>query len=120
MLSGRLRECRERCAMTQNEAAGRLGITRQAYNNYEVGRRVPPAAMLSRLAAMYKVSTDYLLGRETAPPPVNGDDELTGLLEELKSRDDMRMLFKLARNATREDVLTAIRIIEALRSRQGD
>ena len=41
--------------------------------------------------------------------------ELVALLEDLRTRDDMRMLFKLAHGATPEDVAQAVKIIEALR-----
>jgi hypothetical protein len=37
------------------------------------------------------------------------------LLTELRDRPEMRMLFKLAKGATREDVEQAVKIIEALR-----
>ena len=43
------------------------------------------------------------------------DAELAALLEDLRSRPDMRMLFKLAHDATPEDVRQAVKIIEALR-----
>lgn len=48
-------------------------------------------------------------------PLVNEDEELTDYLEELKNRSEMRILFKLAKGATKEDVEQAVKIIEALR-----
>lgn len=42
------------------------------------------------------------------------DLELQEYLEELKNRSEMRMLFKLAKGATKEDVEKAVKIIEAL------
>ena len=46
---------------------------------------------------------------------VNGDAELNEYLEELKNREECRMLFSLAKGATKEDVMRAVAIIEALR-----
>lgn len=43
------------------------------------------------------------------------NDELSAMLEDLRSREDMRMLFKLAKGASPEDVRQAVAIIEALR-----
>ena len=43
------------------------------------------------------------------------DAELEQLLTSLREREDMRMLFKLAQDATPEDVRQAVKIIEALR-----
>ena len=47
-------------------------------------------------------------------PQTAADAELSELLETLRSRDDMRMLFKLAKDATPDDVRKAVKIIEAL------
>ena len=40
---------------------------------------------------------------------------MIALLKELRDRREMRMLFKLARGATKEEVEQAVKIIEALR-----
>lgn len=44
-----------------------------------------------------------------------GKDELAEYLEHLRTRPEMRMLFKVAKDATKEDVEQAVKIIEALR-----
>jgi len=46
------------------------------------------------------------------------DKEFITLLEDYANRPGMRMLFKLAHDATEEDVQTAARIIEALRKEE--
>lgn len=67
---------------------------------------------------------EYLARTGKSPQPVsdNGpetdDPELDEILEQLKNRSEMRMLFKLATNATKEDVLQAVRIIEAIRKEE--
>ena len=43
------------------------GISYNTYQNYEAGKRMPPAETLILLADFYGVTTDYLLGREPAP-----------------------------------------------------
>ena len=54
---------RKENGMTQNDVARKLGITRQAYGHYESGARIPPTDNLERLANLFGVTTDYLLGR---------------------------------------------------------
>ncbi|KRL76642.1 hypothetical protein FC36_GL001885 [Ligilactobacillus equi DSM 15833 = JCM 10991] len=44
--------------------AEKLGIKMQTYANYEYGRRQPDFDILSKLAGLYEVTTDYLLGRD--------------------------------------------------------
>ena len=46
---------------------------------------------------------------------VEVSDELQQYLEELKNRNEMRILFSVAKNATKEDVMQAVKIIEALK-----
>ncbi len=48
--------------MLQSDIATHLGITRQAYNHYETGRRSPDPEALKKLAKFYDVTVDYLLG----------------------------------------------------------
>ena len=59
-----------------------------------------------------------LLFSDSAIPDRN-DSELTMYLEELRSRPEMRMLFSVAKDATKEDVEKAVAIIEALRKTEG-
>lgn len=62
ILSQRLRTCREANNYTQREAAIYCDITEKAYQNYELGRREPKVSILIRIALLYKVSLDYLVG----------------------------------------------------------
>ena len=50
---------------------------------------------------------------------VNGDPALTAYLQELRTRPEMRMLFSVAKDATKEDVERAVAVIEALRKTEG-
>lgn len=61
-LGDRLRDIRKDNKFTQAELAELLGITRSAVNSWEMGIALPSTQYLIRLAKIYKVSTDYLLG----------------------------------------------------------
>lgn len=63
MIAERIRALREQADMTQSELARRLGITRSSVNAWEMGISVPSTQYLMRLAEIFQVSTDYLLGR---------------------------------------------------------
>ena len=45
-------------------------ISYNTYQNYETGKRLPTAEMLMKISKFYGVSTDYLLGREETPDPM--------------------------------------------------
>lgn len=63
----RLREFRERAGLTQRQLAERLEILQPQYFRYEQGMRDLPTPLLIRLADIYGVSTDYLLGLTDNP-----------------------------------------------------
>jgi len=68
-VSERLRQARSRVGMKQAEAARLLGVTASVLARYESGLNDPPSTNLRRLAEIYDVSTDYLLGRTDDPHP---------------------------------------------------
>lgn len=58
----RLRDLREDADMTQTQVAKYLGMSQTGYSKYETGENDIPTQVLIRLAALYHVTTDYLLG----------------------------------------------------------
>jgi len=70
----RLKELRIEKKATQREIAEFLGITYQAYSNYEKGTREPSHETLLLLADYFNVTTDYLLGRVEKPGETEEDD----------------------------------------------
>ena len=58
----RIKQLRIQKALTQDQAAQRLWVTKSTISAYEMGTKYPSLDMLIKLAAMYNVTTDYLLG----------------------------------------------------------
>lgn len=61
-MGDRLKSLRTKNRLTQSQVAQRLGVAGSAVSAYESGSRYPSYSTLIRLARMYHVSTDYLLG----------------------------------------------------------
>ena len=59
----RLIEQRKMFGYTQREVAKFLGMTQPSYIRYENGKSEPSLENLVKLADIFDVSTDYLLGR---------------------------------------------------------
>ena len=59
----RLKILRIKNEMTQWQVALYLHIDRTTYASYESGKRFPDAHILCKLADLFNVSVDYLLGR---------------------------------------------------------
>lgn len=69
-LVARLRSLRDRYGYTQQDVADRIGVGKSAYRSYENNDRRIPVDVLTRVAALYNVSMDELLGnpyRSDAP-----------------------------------------------------
>lgn len=60
-----LRQARKSAGLTQQQAADAIGVVQSAYKNYEQGNREPKGDILVKLADLFGVTTDYLLGRNT-------------------------------------------------------
>ncbi|MFR0540100.1 helix-turn-helix domain-containing protein [Lactobacillus delbrueckii] len=63
-ISTRLTYLRERQGWTKTRVAQSLGMSLQKYANYEYGSREPDLETIAKIASLYDVSADYLLGRK--------------------------------------------------------
>ena len=82
LLANNLKFLRKRHGYTQSQVALLLEINRSTYAYYELGETQPSLLILARLAQLYDVTTDYLLGiqpEEKQPTPF--ERELLSLVE---------------------------------------
>lgn len=86
MLGSNLKRLRNRYNYTQQQVADKIGVTRPAYTAYEKGTRNPDSSMLSKLADVFDVSIDELLGRE--PKQHDPSDEFDAFMFEDKEAFD--------------------------------
>src|SRR5690606_3461918 len=70
-----LKKEREKRNWSQVEVAKKVGITNAVLSNYERDYRDPDTETLKKLADLYNVSTDFLLGRTENSSPMNMDEE---------------------------------------------
>lgn len=112
----RLKELREEKGLNRRECADAVGLKYTTYLNYEKEDREPDSETLILLANFFGVSVDYLIGRtenreKTAPVP----DELDELREAMRDNDELKILFRLAKNAKASDVLQASALLQKLK-----
>lgn len=104
-----LKMMREAMGMPQHEVARILGITRQAYSNYEAGNRSPNYEALTKLSALYQVPTDFLLGQ----PPFNcialiEQDRTSFFAQTQDSEEDLRSKYNIEKAKPQSASLPAI------------
>ena len=68
----RLEDLRSDHDLSQIDIAKYLNMNRNVYWRYEKGLREIPVWAVIKLADLYEVSTDYLLGRTDDPAPPKG------------------------------------------------
>ncbi|XRJ97008.1 helix-turn-helix domain-containing protein [Latilactobacillus sakei] len=105
--SDRIINLRESHDWSKTYVANHLGLKNmQTYANWEYGKSEPDNEMLTKIAKLFDVSTDYLLGntneKNTISPPENDDiltmykidtrglteDEIDDMREELEEYND--------------------------------
>lgn len=64
MFNDRLRSARISKGYTLQKAADELGITLRTYQKYEGGDREPNLSLLTKIADLFEIPTDFLLGRD--------------------------------------------------------
>ncbi|MFC3797936.1 helix-turn-helix domain-containing protein [Cohnella sp. GCM10012308] len=63
-LGSRLRSARERKGLKQTQVKDRTGINNKTLSGYENGVSEPDTDTLMKLAEIYEVSTDWLIGKK--------------------------------------------------------
>ena len=101
--------------VTKAFIARSLGRSATLCQDWKQQKSQPSEEQLIEVARLLGTTPAYLRGETDEISSDAGDDEMAQLLTSLREREDMRMLFKLAQDASPDDVRQAVKIIEALR-----
>lgn len=82
-LSLRLKEARQKKGLSQNAAAEKLNISRQAISRWETGKGSPDINTLPLISELYEISIDELFGREVSV----SENELSDIKEGMSKSD---------------------------------
>lgn len=74
----RLKELRLQAGLTQKQLADRIWVSKAAIGNYELSDRKPSPEIIVKLAKVFHVSTDYMLGIDEKEQTI----DVTGLTSE--------------------------------------
>lgn len=116
----RLRELREKNGLTQEELGEKINQKKANISKYETGRLQPSLETINLLAAIFNVTTDYLLGRTDNPNDVNYEptpQELEKVLREANIAFDGSPLDE----EDKEDVIEFVKVaLRALKKRNRE
>lgn len=114
--------------ITPYRLAKDTGISPSTLSDWKNNKSVPKNDKMQKIADYLNVSVDYLLGKTDIPKvknivvtDKNGnqmalDDETLEYIDSLRTRPEMRVLFSVTNKATKEDIIKAVKIIEALKN----
>lgn len=95
-LASRLKAARESKGMSQLYVSDRIKVGNKSISDWERGISEPDAESIGKLAALYGVTTDYLLGlSESKKNELTSDDftiAFSGLSEELTEEQKKQLL----------------------------
>ncbi len=100
MLSEQLKIIRKANKFTQQGLADAIGIERSTYASYETGRNKPDVNLLSKIAKVFDVSSDFILEIDTTVPlnmediPVNYKKKSGNKLVSTLSKEERSVLAK--------------------------
>ncbi len=63
-IGNRIRKFRTESGLKQKEMADKIGVDRTSLSSYENNKRVPDIFILCRIADVFGISLDNLIGRE--------------------------------------------------------
>mgnify|MGYP002519858749 CR=1 FL=1 len=104
---------------TQADIVERFGITASTVSDWATGKKYPRVDRMQMLADYFGILKSDLT-EEHQEAQMTDDIELQEYLEELKNREEMRMLFKTAKGTSKADIEKTVAIIEALRGTQNE
>lgn len=87
-----------------------LGFKYTTFCDWANGKTYPRIDKIEMLANYFHIKKSDLVEDKSK------NSELEDYLEELRTRPEMKMLFNVTKNATKEDVEKAVKIIEAMLS----
>ncbi|WP_270623418.1 helix-turn-helix domain-containing protein [Streptococcus sanguinis] len=67
MFPERLKQLRKEAGLTQKQIAEKMQVGQNSYSNWEKGIRTPIKPTIEKLAEIFEVSPDYLLGTTDDP-----------------------------------------------------
>lgn len=117
----RIRNRRLELDMSYQDLADKTGMSKSTLQRYETGFiKNIPLSKVEALAKALMVTPEYLMGWEAKTDSPVMDSETLQMMSEAFARPEMRALFSVSRNATKEDIEKSIKIIEMFKGGRGD
>jgi transcriptional regulator with XRE-family HTH domain len=113
LLAKRLVELRNEKKLSQTELAKKLGIARTTLSGYELETREPDLKTIQKIASLFDVSVDYLIGITDEKKPVETKGKTETEIQEWIHNPEIRPTWK-GRELSDEELVRLNRVLEAV------
>ncbi len=113
-LGCKIRTARRQAGLTQAELAQQLCVKNTAISNWENNLNKPDYDTIEQLCTALGVEPSYFFTQKA-----EHTSELSEYLDSLRRRPEMKLLFSTTKNASKQEVMQAVKIIEALRAERS-
>lgn len=116
----RFSELLQNYGVTAYKVSKETGISQQTLSDWKKGKSTPKIDKLQKIADYFKVPLDYLTGADSTRveahnEPIYLDDETRDIIDSLRTRPEMKVLFSVSRNVTKEDIEATVEILKRMR-----
>jgi transcriptional regulator with XRE-family HTH domain len=111
LLQDNLKKLREERGLTKRELCEKAGISERAYLTYEFGEREPKIGVIQKLADFYNISTDCMLGRQTADAPTSPLQQLIDKFQLTKDQAALLVAYLNMNESDRENLIRCIKVL---------
>ena len=93
------------------------GIAQSVFSEWKRGKSQPKLDKLQKIADFFNVPVTYFteddnIMVEAHNEPIYVDDETREIIDQLRTRPEMKVLFSVSKNASKEDVELAVSMIQ--------
>ena len=118
-----LKHLRMREGYSQAELADKLNISKSAISMYEVGKREPDFETLEKIADLFNVDMNFLLGKNTSENDAFNyylDPEIQELADFMYKNPEYKVLFDASKNVKKEDIEFVREFMDRMRGEFDD
>lgn len=103
--------------MTQKDLAEALDVTHSSVSSWELGKNSIDMDMLNRICKILDVTAAEIYSEANSYEVAEVNEEMKKHIEYIQERPEVKKLLLATQNSRKEDVIQAIKIIEALKKR---
>ncbi|MCD8327666.1 MAG: helix-turn-helix transcriptional regulator [Ruminococcus sp.] len=101
------------------KVAKETGISQATMHDWKTGRCTPKLDKLQKIADYFNVPIEYLTRDpsvmvEAHNEPIYLDEETRDIIDELRTRPEMKVLFSVSKNVTKEDIEATVEILKRM------